>query len=227
MTESRIIEHPYFTPGGPVTTEYLLPVTAADCENFPAWFHQFIGCSSADVTTTLKQSWRQLPRSVQPIVSFLTSQRPRSIAKLTDYNEFWVVLESNRGFHCLAAPTENEMCAFDADFNQLMHVFGGLRDGYDLPPDSGFAKDRLLVVRQTDPNQGWRETGPWESSVVFFSTGSGNLFLFRRDGVIGKWTHDSGVSRSPFREEFSNLNEFVEGYVTYLSNDDKESPFYS
>ncbi|MFO0914868.1 MAG: hypothetical protein U0795_18055 [Pirellulales bacterium] len=133
----------------------------------------------------------------------------------------------------------DEVTSTDDHFQGVgcVDAFEGISISAGFLPNEGyrFVSGRTYPVVAFD-REGWDWLGKrpaksdlsWAGAKPFFRTYTGNCFVLRPDGVVGKWTHDDDPK---FAEVFSSLEQFGIEFCKYfdrpvsdmLSRD--ESPF--
>lgn len=231
-----MIEHPYFTPGGPTTYEFPLPITTDDCRGFPDGFNRWVGLSPSSIQTKIADDWSELPTCCSPLVDYVLQQSPRSLAKLTSWNSYWLVFEGPTGYSFVPQPNASsqeldhlcngDICDWDTDFDRFMKCFAGFKHSTEFPPSAGFLMSPLNIVTEADPSLNWGATGEWESAISFYSTGSGSVFVFGKSGKIAKWSWNPG-EQTMFTEAFSDLEAFLSALVEYIQRPTSQSPLHS
>jgi len=228
-----VIHHEYFYPEGPETVEYLLHATK-DCEIGDCWMASLRGLDRTRILERLQARFASLPEGPLAILrEQILRLTPKSL--VTHKDRWWLLLSldpssaTSEFGNMLMIPSPNASefdLIRDAVCQQFLREFAGACN--TIPPSNGFLwPDQLpnFVFRETSDNYGF-VPDEWRDSVGFYLPGNGDVLVMRQDGVIGRWSHETGWSsqtESPFTQIAESFAEIVPDYVAHFADGAKNA----
>jgi hypothetical protein len=159
-----------------------------------------------------------------------------------DGDQYWLTFENAdhpihiKGVSAIPLPLYDKFQIQSVpSLEEFLQYFGGLSNGWRLPPCNHFLLPADTVcVSKDDIQRDWGTIGDWTGSLLLYQGASGDEIVIHSDGTPGAWFHDVAwesldeVAFQPIDMTFPELiDHFAECLALPLDSEKwKESPFF-